>query len=78
MIQNVDPKRQFLDLPIPEGPIPHENKTGTDWMRQYGWQSDFFKSSMKMCALNILTSMVKISLIAIGIYTTMRKFNFLM
>ena len=71
-------KKQFLNLPIPDGPIPHDNKTGTDWMRQYGWQSDFFKNTMKKCALNFLTLIVKISLIAIGIYTLMNKLNLIM
>ena len=70
-----DLKRKFLNLPIPEGPIPHENKTGTNWMLEYGWQSDFFKKVQKACAVKVLTLIVKSSLIAIGVYATVRNLN---
>ena len=34
----------FLDKPIPDGPIPHDNRTGDPkFMNEYLVESDFFK-----------------------------------
>ena len=42
-----EPLCSFLEKPMPNGPIPHENKSGTSWMYDYAWQSPFVKSVEK-------------------------------
>ena len=42
-----EPLCSFLGKPIPKGSIPHENKTGTNWMLDYAWKSPFVKAMEK-------------------------------
>lgn len=38
----------FLDKPIPDGPIPHDNRTGdTKFIKEYAYECDFFKVVLK-------------------------------
>ena len=44
----VNPWSKFLGKEIPEGPIPHDNKTGDkNFIEEYIWKSEFFK--VKFC-----------------------------
>ena len=50
--------KKFLNKPVPECPIPHDNKTGTDWMNEYAWQSDFVVKVQKNAVRLILTTLL--------------------
>ena len=61
-----EPLCKFLDKPIPEGPIPHDNKTwDPEWIRNYGFGHKMFAVGMKHLAFNILLFILKCIL---GIY----------
>ena len=38
-----EPLCNFLGKPVPEGPLPHDNKTGTNFLVEYAWQSPVVK-----------------------------------
>ena len=38
-----EPLCNFLGKPVPEGPLPYDNKTGTNFMEEYAWQSSVLK-----------------------------------
>ena len=43
----------FLDKPTPDGPIPHDNRTGDPkFMKEWAYDSDFFKVSLIMLSLS--------------------------
>ena len=49
-----DPLCSFLDKPIPEGPIPHENRTGDiEWIQNYGYKHKIFEIAMKNFVKNL-------------------------
>ena len=61
-----EPLCTFLGKPIPDCPIPHENKTSDEeWTRNYGFKHKMFAVGMKHIAKNCLIFLLKI---LIGIY----------
>ena len=41
-----EPLCKFLGKEVPEGPIPHDNKTGdSKFIEEYAWKSKFMKVS---------------------------------
>ena len=38
-----EPLCNFLGKPTPDGPVPYDNKTGTNFMEEYAWQSPVLK-----------------------------------
>ena len=49
-----EPLCSFLDKPIPEDPIPHENKAGDlEWLRNYGNKHTLIEIAMKNVAKNL-------------------------
>ena len=61
-----EPLCEFLREPIPEGSIPHENKTwDPEWIRNYGFRTEMFRIGMQHLAANILWFIFKCGL---GIY----------
>ena len=66
-----EPLCAFLDKPIPVGPIPHENKSGTDWMLNYAWKSEFARDMEKTAIKTLSLAVLKhalVALIALGVY----------
>lgn len=61
----------FLDKPIPDEPIPHENKSGTNWMQNYAWQSEFARNmettAVKMLGFTFFKHAL-VALIGISVY----------
>lgn len=54
----------FLDKPTPDGPIPHDNRTGDPkFMKEWAYESDFFKRCEKQCAINVGLLVVKVSVV---------------
>jgi len=54
----------FLDKPIPDGPIPHDNRTGdTKFMEEYTFENELFKRSMKELIMNLGILVVKLGLV---------------
>ena len=50
-----EPLCTFLGKPIPESPIPHDNKTWDhEWMRNYGYKHKMFGVGMKNVAKNLV------------------------
>ena len=61
-----EPLCSFLGKPIPEGSIPHENKTGDlEWGRNYGYKHKIFDVAMKNFARNLAIFIFKST---IGLY----------
>ena len=61
-----EPLFTFLGKPIPDGPIPHENKTSDEeWTRNYGFKHKIFAVGMKHIAKNLVRFLLKI---LIGLY----------
>ena len=55
-----EPLCKFLGKPVPEGPIPHDNKTSDpEWFRNYGFGHKMFPVGMKHLAYNILCFIFK-------------------
>ena len=62
-----EPLCKFLKHPVPKEPIPHDNKTGTDWMSQYVWGSTYIKRMQHEYLYTILLNSVKISFLLIAL-----------
>ena len=55
-----EPLCNFLGKPIPDGPIPHDNKTwDIEWMRNYGYKHKMFAVGMKHIAKNLVLFALK-------------------
>ena len=49
-----EPLCSFLGKPIPEEPIPHDNRTGdSEWIQNYGYKHKMFGIAMKNLAKNL-------------------------
>ena len=61
-----EPLCTFLGKPIPEGPIPHENKTGDlEWVRNYGHKHKMAGIANRNLAKNFALFLLKS---VIGLY----------
>ena len=55
-----EPLCAFLDKPIPEDQIPHENKAGDlEWLRNYGHKHNIIGIAMKNFAKNLALFILK-------------------
>ena len=62
------PLCNFLGKPIPDEPIPHENKSfDKEWMQNYGYEHKMFIIAKRHIAKNVLLFVLK-SLIAVYIF----------
>ena len=60
-----EPLCTFLNKPIPEGPIPHDNKTGdTKFIEKYAHETDIMKKSYRYFGRAILIDSIKLALIS--------------
>ena len=62
-----EPLCKFLNHPVPKEPIPHDNKTGTDWMSQYVWGSTYVKRMQHEYLYKIFLNSVKISFLIVAL-----------
>ena len=61
-----EPLCTFLGKPIPDGPIPHDNKTrDQEWIRNYGYKHRMFSVGMKHIVKNLVLFAFKT---VIGLY----------
>lgn len=65
----------FLDKPVPNGPIPHDNKTGTDWFERYAWESTYVRGCYRTFIGNVTVTATKVGLVAIVVYIVMQNRN---
>jgi len=81
-----EPLCKFLNCPIPDGPIPHDNRTGdTKFIEEYAWKSDFMHRAGQKMNAYLLLDLVKCGLIGFGVWKTYKtngewlhtKMNFL-
>ena len=55
-----EPLCNFLGKEIPDGPIPHENKTGdVEWLRNHGYRTNIYAVGMRNLVKNLLVLLVK-------------------
>lgn len=66
-----EPLCKFLNCPIPETPIPHDNRTGdTKFIEEYAWKSDLMIRASKKMQMYLLLDLVKCGLVGYGVWKT--------
>ena len=59
-----EPLCSFLGKPIPNDPIPHNNKTGdTKFIEKYAMEADIMKDAQKYLARAVIMDSIKIAII---------------
>merc|ERR1711990_1089318 len=66
-----EPLCKFLNCPIPEGPIPHDNRTGdTKFIEEYAWKSKFMQRAGNNLNWYLFLDLVKCGIIGYGVWKT--------
>ena len=65
----------FLDKPLPNRSVPHDNKTGTEWFEKYVWKSTFVRGCYRTFVVNVALIATKVALVAVVVGVAMRLRN---
>merc|ERR1712227_78567 len=68
-----EPLCRFLEKPVPEVPVPYDNKTGTNFMEEYAWQSSILKHSENEFNKNMAITVTKIGILSYLAYKEYRS-----
>ena len=62
-----EPLCSFLGLPKPDGPFPHDNKTGDGFMERYAWQTEFIRDIQRNCIKQLVVTLFKLVICSVSV-----------